>query len=113
MATSRTGTTKYLRNRARVLHKARTAGLTHCPGYTDPHGVHHPCGIELDYDTPRLDNSAEVDHVVAPKFYEGPDPDEVANLTVLCRKQNHEKSDGSRLPVPVAPIEDFPVSRSW
>ena len=113
MATSRTGTTKYLRNRAKVLHKAKATGLTHCPGYTDGSGTHHPCGVELDYDTPQLDNSAEVDHIVAPRFFEGPDPDVVSNLTVLCRRQNREKSDGSRTPTPVPAVEDFPLSRAW
>jgi len=112
MAASRTGTTKYLRNRTKVLHKARTTGLTHCPGYTDARGTHHPCGIELDYDTPLQDNSAEVDHVIAPRFYEGADPDAMTNLAVLCRKQNREKGDGTRTP-DVAPAEDFPLSRAW
>ena len=53
MATSRTGTTRYLRNRARVLRQAIADGLTHCPC---------GCGRLLDYETPGLDNSAEVHH---------------------------------------------------
>lgn len=110
MATSRTGTAKYLANARKVKTKARRDGLTHCPGYTDARGVHHPCGVELDYDVPLLDNSAEVDHIVSPKFG---GTDDVENLQVLCRKQNRDKGDGSRVVAEFAEADLFPMSRAW
>lgn len=109
MATSRTGTAAYLRSRRIVLNKARRSGLTHCPGYTDDLGVHHPCGVELDYDTPLLDNSAETDHIVE---YRHGGTDEPSNLRVLCRRQNRERGH-QRVTVPVAAAQDFPVSQPW
>ena len=109
MATSRTGTATYLRNRRRVLNQARREGLTHCPGYTDPRGVHHPCGVELDYDTPLLPNSAEADHVVEVRHG---GTDDVHNLRVLCRQQNLERNRHVA-PVPVPLATDFPTSRVW
>ncbi len=109
MVTSRTGTTAYLRARRIVLTKARRSGLTHCPGYTDEAGTYHPCGVELDYDVPLLDNSAETDHIV--QVQHG-GTDEQANLRVLCRRQNRERNLG-RAVVAVAPVTDFPVSQAW
>lgn len=110
MTTSRTGTAVYLRNRKRALHKAQADGITHCPGYVDTRGIAHPCGVELDYDVSGLPNSAEADHVVPHKFG---GTDDVENLTVLCRKCNVEKGDGSRTAVVVASAADFPTSREW
>lgn len=109
MATSRTGTAVYIRNRRTVLNKARRQGLTHCPGYTDDDGVHHACGVELDYDTPLLDNSAETDHIVE---YRHGGTDEISNLRVLCRRQNRERNhERTRVTPPDA--ADFPVSQAW
>ncbi len=110
MATSRTGTTKYLRNRKRVLDKAKRDGLMHCPGWTDHTGAHHPCGRELDWDTPRTDASVEADHIIAPKFGGTDDED---NLAPLCRKCNLSKSDGSRVPAGYAGADEFPTSHIW
>ena len=105
MAASRTGTATYLRNRRRVLTQARADGLTHCPGY-----VGHPCGRELDWDTPLLPNSAEADHIVPPKFG---GTDNIDNLTPLCRACNVTKGDGTRVPIEAPTAEDFPVTRDW
>lgn len=110
MATSRTGTAKYLRNRRRVLAAARAGGLTHCPGYSDPAGGHYPCGRELNYDTPLLPESAEADHVLSPKHG---GTDEVDNLTPLCRACNVTKGDGTRTPIRTPDADDFPVTRDW
>lgn len=104
MTTSRTGTATYLRNRKRVLGKARAAGVTHCPGYEG-----HPCGRELNYTAPRLPESAEADHILPPKFG---GTDDVENLTVLCRDCNVHKGDGTR-PSGFAGMDDFPMSRVW
>ena len=109
MATSRTGTTKYLRNAAKVKRKARASGLTHCPGYERRNGTHRACGRELDYDTPLLDGSAEADHIVDWRFGGSDDED---NLRVLCRACNRERND-ERTPVTVPAAEDFPLSRAW
>lgn len=111
MVTSRTGTAKYLRNRKRVLDKARAEGLTHCPGYVDAVGTHHPCGRELNYDVPRLPESVEADHIVAPKFG---GTDDVENLAPLCRDCNgRRKGDGSKVVAGFLPASDFPMSREW
>lgn len=109
MATSRTGTTRYLRNAAKVKREARKAGLTHCPGYDRRDGTHRDCGRVLDYDTPQLDNSAEADHVVDAQF--GGD-DAPSNLRVICRACNRERNS-DRVPVQVAPADAFPLSREW
>lgn len=104
MTTSRTGTTTYLRNSKRVKAQARASGLTHCPGYEG-----HPCGVELDYDTPLLPNSVETDHIIEHR-YGG--TDDVDNLRVLCRAQNLERNR-TRPEVDVPDAADFPVSRDW
>jgi 5-methylcytosine-specific restriction endonuclease McrA len=109
VATSRTGTATYLRNRKRALHAAKSAGLTHCPGYEDTAGTHRPCGRELDYETPLLDESAETDHIIEHR-YGGTDA--LSNLRVLCRACNRERNH-DRVPVPVSDPDDFPLSRDW
>jgi 5-methylcytosine-specific restriction protein A len=109
MATSRTGTATYLRNRRRVLRDAQAAGLTHCPGYERRDGQHRACGRELDYATPLLDESAEADHIIDVQ-YGG--TDEADNLRVLCRACNRERNH-ERVPVAVPAASDFPVSQDW
>jgi 5-methylcytosine-specific restriction endonuclease McrA len=109
MVTSRTGTAKYLRNRKRVLDKARADGLTHCPGWTDTAG-HHACGRELNYDVPKLPESAEADHILSPKFG---GTDDVENLTPLCRDCNGRKGDGSKVQAGFLSADEFPLSRVW
>lgn len=103
MATSRTGTAKYLRNSARVKRQAQADGLTHCPG------AGQPCGRPLDYDTPLQPGSAETDHILEHKHGGS---DDVDNLRVLCRSCNLARNN-TRTPVPVAPVDDFPTSRAW
>ena len=118
MATSRTGTAKYLRNRRTVLSRAKREGLTHCPGYDG-----HPCGTELDYrtraeflrDEPHRagqfrPNAAVTDHVIAAA--QG-GSDDVENLAVICAECNLKKGDGDRVPVEVASVSEFPLSREW
>ena len=110
MATSRTGTTKYLRNRARVLRDAQQGGLTHCPGFTVG-DVAHPCGTLLDYDTPQLPNSAETDHIIRPRESGGDVDDSPDNLRVICRTCNTTRE--RKHPVPTPAASDFPTSRNW
>ena len=83
MATSRTGTSKYLRNRATILRQAQRDGITTCPN----------CGTHLNYDEPHQPNSAEADHII-PHSRGG--TDDTTNLTVLCRWCNSRKSNGRR-----------------
>ena len=109
VVTSRTGTATYLRHRSRVIRKARVAGLVCCPGFDDAHGVHHECGVELDWETPGLPNSAEVDHVIEAR-YGG--TDDVDNLRVLCRACNALRNR-VRPVVAVAEAEAFRVLRPW
>ena len=104
MATSRTGTAKYLRNRARVLRKAQAEGLTHCPGVDGK-----ACGVELDYDVPLLPNSAETDHILEHKHGGA---DDVENLRVICRADNLARNR-KRERVAIAAADDFPTSRAW
>lgn len=109
MATSRTGTAVYLRNRRRVLHRAKANGLTHCPGYELRDGTPRPCGRPLDYDTPLQPGSAETDHIIDHQ-YGG--TDDTNNLRVICRTCNLERNR-HRPPVPLPEANDFPVSRDW
>lgn len=104
MATSRTGTARYLRNSARVKRDAQRSGLTHCPGVDGK-----TCGRELDYDVPQIDASAETDHILEVR-YGG--TDDVDNLRVVCRSCNRGRNEG-RAPVPVADLDEFPLSREW
>jgi 5-methylcytosine-specific restriction endonuclease McrA len=109
VVTSRTGTATYLRNRKRVLRKARAEGLTHCPGYERRDGSHRECGRELDYVTPLLDGSAETDHILDHQYGGMDDPE---NLRVLCRACNRERNH-ERVPVSVPDVGDFPLSQDW
>src|SRR5699024_1147885 len=110
MATSRTGTTKYMRNRKRVLDKAKREGLTHCPGWTGQDGSHHPCGRPLDWDNAGTEASVEADHIIPPAYGGTDDAD---NLAPLCRKCNITKGDGSHAPAGFDAPENFPSSRTW
>lgn len=107
MATSRTGTAKYLRNRALVIRRAKADGITHCPGYELPSGQHHDCGNLLDYETPYTPTSAEVDHIIE---YRNGGTDDNDNLRVLCRTCNLARN---RAPIPVPDLTAFPTSRMW
>lgn len=109
MATSRTGTAKYLRNRAIVIRKAKAAGITHCPGYELPNGKHRECGRELNYDEPLLPESAEADHIIEAR-YGG--TDDIDNLRIICRTCNLERNR-TRPPIPVPDVAAFPTSRAW
>lgn len=104
MATSRTGTATYLRARKQVLRDAQAAGLTHCPGYDG-----RPCGRELNYDVPLLEESAETDHVIEHRHGGTDDKD---NLRVICRHCNRARNN-TRAPVAVPDPNDFPTSRPW
>ena len=84
MATSRTGTGKYLRARQQVLNAAKMAGLTRCPGF-EVGGRLVACGVLLDYDTPKQPNSAETDHIIS---YKHGGNDDASNLRVICRTCN-------------------------
>ena len=75
MATSRTGTTKWLRLAAHAKRRARADGLTSCP----------LCGTTLDYDHGKQPDSAEADHVIE---WANGGQDELDNIRVICRRCN-------------------------
>lgn len=104
MATSRTGTARYLRNRRRCLEQAQRDGLTHCPGFDG-----HACGVELDYDIPQQPNSAEADHILEHRHG---GTDDFDNLRVLCRACNTARNR-TKARVEVPTVADFPTSRAW
>jgi 5-methylcytosine-specific restriction endonuclease McrA len=106
MATSRTGTTTYLANSNRAKRQAQRSGLTHCPGIEENNFT---CGVELDYRTPRLPNSAETDHVIE---HARGGTDALANLRVICRTCNLVRNRRTPPPPPPGP-DEFPTSRAW
>lgn len=83
MATSRTGTAKYKRNSARVLHAAQAQGLTHCPCVSRRCKNHtgKRCNVPLDYVNRKRPNGASVEHIQA---WNNGGTDEVDNLTIIC-----------------------------
>ena len=89
MATSRTGTTEWLRARATCIRHARRSGQSTCP----------LCGIELAWDTHNLPTSPEVDHII-PVAAGG--TDEQSNLRVICMTCNRTR--GKTLPTPILPV---------
>jgi 5-methylcytosine-specific restriction endonuclease McrA len=101
MATSRTGTGKWKRNRATKIAEAKANGLTHCPGFDG-----HTCGIDLDFDYPQFPNSAEVDHIVR---YSDGGTDALDNLRVICRFCNLGRNQKSPPPAP----DQFPTLIDW
>lgn len=101
MATSRTGTTQYLKARKKSLRLAQAQGITHCPY----------CGVMLDYEVTRKPNSAEPDHVIA---HAKGGQDHVDNLSICCRRCNQSKGDR---PAPKAKTilaaKPLKTSRRW
>lgn len=81
MATSRTGTTKWLHLAARAKHRAQATGLTHCP----------LCGTLLNYSVGRTPASAEADHII-PHSLGGADT--LDNLRIICRRCNQSRGNG-------------------
>lgn len=83
MVRSRTSTASWKAIRRKMIRRAREADLVACP----------LCQRVLDYDSYQQPDSAEVDHVVS--VAQG-GTDELSNLTVICRRCNQSKGDGSR-----------------
>lgn len=72
MATSRTGTGRWQRVRAKALATAWDEGKTTCP----------ECRKPMDYSRSLMPNSAEVDHII-PHSQGGQDV--IENCRVICR----------------------------
>ena len=103
-------TAKHVRLRPRVLARARASGLTHCPGFTDHSGVHHPCGRELRWDHDRTDPaSAEVDHIIE-RRYGG--TDDLDNYRVLCLGCNRGARN-RKTSIPIPGPDQFPTIANW
>ncbi|WP_428978801.1 HNH endonuclease [Actinomyces oris] len=83
MTTSRTGTTRWLRNAATAKRSARAAGLEHCP----------ICHVRLTWDAGLLPSSPEADHIV-PHSRGG--NDSLENIQIICRKCNQKKGNGRK-----------------
>lgn len=81
VATNRTATSRWKKLRAQVIAEAKANELIRCPS----------CRTWLDYDTPHLPNSAEVDHLT-PHSRGGLDVKE--NCQVLCKLCNQTKGGG-------------------
>ena len=90
MATSRTGTAKWLRIRRQAIEQAIENNIFNCP----------TCGVGLDYEHSRQPNSAEVDHIL-PHSLGG--EDSLANTQIICRWCNQRKGNGTRRRKPMVP----------
>ena len=90
MATSRTGTAKWLRIRRQAIKQAINNNIFNCP----------TCGVGLDYEHSRQPNSAEVDHIL-PHSRGG--EDSLANTQVICRWCNQRKGNGAQRRKPMVP----------
>src|SRR5690625_873336 len=84
MATSRTGTAKWLRIRRQAIKQAINNNIFNCP----------TCGVGLDYEHSRQPNSAEVDHIL-PHSRGGEDSRKHANHLSLV-----QPAQGQRGPTP-------------
>lgn len=83
VASSRTGTKKWLDLAARAKRRAVLAGLTDCP----------ICGAHLDFSKGRSANSAEVDHIIP---WSRGGEDTIENVRVVCRSCNQRRGNGMR-----------------
>ena len=95
VTTSRTGTTRWLRNSAAAKRSARAAGLEHCP----------LCHVRLTWDAGLLPSSPEADHIV-PHSRGG--NDSLDNIQIICRKCNQRKGNGGK-PRPPKRKRDRPI----
>lgn len=103
MATSRTGTTRWLKVADQAIREAQASGLTHCPVTG--------CGQPLDYVDRKAPNGAQVDHVVAHKWG---GEDRIENAQVMCATCNRKK--GAKMPesmVREEQSEAFPLAAIW
>lgn len=82
MATSRTGTTRWLTNAATAKRRARAAGLTCCP----------LCGVKLNWSQGRTPSSPEADHIV-PHSLGG--SDHLDNIRIICRHCNQSRGNAT------------------
>ncbi|WP_431603527.1 HNH endonuclease [Bowdeniella massiliensis] len=101
MASSRTGTSTWIKVSKQALRLARTQGLIRCP----------ICGVELNWSQSRTPSSPEADHLVP---YALGGSDTLDNLQVICRRCNQSKGARSA-PKPRVVQDHAPLvtSRRW
>ena len=104
MATSRTGTTRWMKVRDERRRIALEEGVFHCP----------LCRVPLDWMYPGRPNSVEVDHILA---HSKGGKDEIENTRILCRRCNaslggrqNKGKPRFKKPLKVAPLK---TSRVW
>lgn len=101
MASSRTGTTAWLKAARMALHLAQARGQTQCPY----------CSITLNYENKRTPNGAWVDHVTP---YSKGGTNEQSNLVVCCRTCNISKGNRQAPKVKtVLAAKPLKTSRKW
>lgn len=102
MASSRTGTAKWMRVRDQARAQAIEQGVTNCPR----------CRVRLDWQYSGRPNSAEVDHVL-PHAQGGQDT--ITNTRILCRRCNQQLGGmmGKRTPRPIIQTTDLPTTIDW
>lgn len=102
MASSRTGTARWMRVRDERRRLDFDAGLIRCP----------LCGVHLDWEYSRRPNSAEVDHIV-PHSKGGQDV--LENTRTICRLDNQRLGGASnrRRERPVIEATDLEASSIW
>ena len=85
MATSRTGTSKWLKLTAQRRQQDQANGVTTCP----------LCGVWLNWEHSRQPNSPETDHII-PHSKGG--RDELENTRSICRHCNQSRGVGNSKP---------------
>lgn len=101
MATSRTGTTEWLKAVRHALHIAQANGQTRCPH----------CRVTLDYQNRRNPNGAQPDHITP--WSKGGTNDQ-SNLIVICRTCNISKGNRAAPKTKtVLKAKPLAVSRKW
>ena len=103
MATSRTGTTTWLKVARQAKAQAQANGQTTCP----------ECGTWLDWERSRQPNSPEADHIIS---HANGGPDHITNTRIICRLCNQrlgaKTGRRKKQPPPTQQIQE-PTRFNW